>query len=274
MKLAKLMTVVMLVIALVVSLCVAVSASAVVVTPDESEEGITAAETELTNDDQTTAKKITVTLSCNNVNVKEGDEIVVVVGVAGDANELGSGSLPLTFDSSLVEFVSSAKLNNKLDMHASAESAADLSGDYVNEAFAFMYNLGESSGNIYSATFRGKPGANGVAKFGIADDAYLTPNEAYGGVYDISYDTVSVGVGSVIIETTTNSIDINTLTTADPNGGNGNAPANNNAGGNGNAGGSGAYSPATGSSAALATVAAITVLAGAAFVASNKSKKN
>ena len=285
MKLAKLMTVLMLAIALVASLCTVAFAMDVVIVSDDEAEAATGvvedvdvveADDVAENDDvvadTTGTKTINVVLSVSPASAKAGDEITVIVGVNGDCNELGSGSLPITFDSSLVEFVSSTKLNDKLDMHASSASATELEGDYVHEAFAFLYNLGESSGNIYSATFRVKQGANGVAKFGIASDAYLSPNEAYDGDYAVNYGTCSITCGSTVVaESTTadNGSKVNPVvdTTVAPAAATTATPATN------SNSSSSVTSPSTGSSAVLAAVSAITVLAGAAFVASNKSKK-
>ena len=225
---------------------------------------VAAVTTQLANVDDASNKTATVSLVSSAANVKVGDEFTITIVVSGDVAELGSGSLPLSFDPTKVEFVTSDKISTKLDMHASAEEAAKLSGDFVNEAFAYIDSLGTNTDQIYYAKFKAK--AEGNANFSIdTANAYLTPAEGFDGSYTVVFGELTVGVGNTAVATTACDNCNTTTVVATPTAAATTASI--------------VYktsdgTPTTGSDAAFALVAGVIVLAGAAFVATNKSKKS
>lgn len=208
------------------------------------------------------ATTATVNAVADKSEIKIGDEVTVTVSLSNAAG-FESGAAWLSFDTSLLELVSTDEGDTKASVvttYEADEIAAANADGQIHNSFAYTRSETKDSVSIYTATFKAK--ANGVAKFGFVADELL--NLEVGSVASVTIADPTTTTTTKVVEddtTTTTKVVVpdTTTTTAPPK-----APE-----------AEGTTTPSSTprmGDASMAIVAGLAVLAGAAFVASKKSK--
>ena len=205
----------------------------------------------------------TATLTADKATAAIGDEIVVTVAIECADDQLASGKLPIVYDAAKVEFVSSANVVAGITNTAEVAEAGT-----VKNSFMFQGAAGATAVTLYTATF--KAIADGEAVFTIADGNYATDAE------DEDYELATAGCTVVIAAAETEAPTTEAPTTAEattvaPIVETTAAPASVVTPSEEGTAAQKA-TPKTGSDASMAIVAGLVVLAGAAYVATKKSK--
>ncbi|MCR5689495.1 MAG: cohesin domain-containing protein [Clostridiales bacterium] len=209
------------------------------------------------------ATTATVNAVADKSEIKIGDEVTVTVSISNAAG-FESGAAWLSFDTSLLELVSTDEGDTKASVvttYEADEIAAANADGQIHNSFAYTRSETKDSVSIYTATFKAK--ANGVAKFGFVAGELL--NLEVGSVASVTIADATTAAPTTAAPTTaapttaaptTAAPTTKAPTTAAPKTEGTTAPKT---------------TPKTGD-ASMAIVAGLAVLAGAAFVASKKSK--
>ena len=129
--------------------------------------------------------KLDVTASASKVGV--GETFTITVAISGECEDVASGKAPLTYDSSLVEYVSGQAMGVN-----TVATASEASASAVPAAFMYEGGIDSTYAQLYVCTF--KAISDGTAVFGIADSKYgITKDDEE---VNLIAGTASVEIGS------------------------------------------------------------------------------
>ena len=219
------------------------------------------------------SKTATYAVSTNFAECTVGDTITVTVVASADDDKLASGKAPLTYDSAKLEVVSVSAANENVEAEA-------VNAGTVNAGFMFQDSIAASSTTLYTVTF--KAIAEGTANLSIGsnyaidddDDVYVVVVSAASVVINAEEEDTKAEEPDTKAEEpdttkaaeaddTTKAADADDTTAVVPT--SKVVPSEQ---------GTEAQkdTPKTGSDASMAIAAGLVVLAGAAYVATKKSK--